>query len=453
MSKYTNITRHGAVLVVEIDNPPVNALSPGVPEAIGAALDEAEGDDDVVAIVVRGAGRMFAAGADITRLHEAAWGDESAAPNWHELFRRIEDCQKPVVMAVHGSALGGGLELAMAGHYRVAVAGTQIGQPEVSLGLIPGGEGTQRLPRLAGVATALQMCVTGKPMAASEAVAAGIIDEMVGDDLTAAGIAFATRVAERGVHKRTRDRRDKLGDPGTNARLFASARERAGTVRPFETAPFKAVDAIEAAVALSFDDGCRREQELFLECLRSEQAKAMIHVFFAERALRKRGGPGADGARTAGDRLMHRCASEARRLVEEGVRPVQIDRALTNFGMAAGVPGVQTSVEASSARAVADDEIVERLVYAMVNEGANSLETGAVARASDIDAVLVGDHGFPAWRGGPMFYADRVGLETVLDRLHAFQREHGERWQPAPLLIELARTNRTFSGHDLQQKG
>jgi enoyl-CoA hydratase/carnithine racemase len=452
MPRYTNVRRHGAVLVVEIDNPPVNALSPGVPEAIGAALDEAEGDDDVIAVVVRGAGRMFVAGADITKLQEAAWGNESAAPNWHELFQRIEDCQKPVVMAIHGSALGGGLELAMAGHYRVAVAGAEIGQPEVSLGLIPGGEGTQRLPRLAGIATALEICVTGKPMAASEAVIAGVIDEIVDDDLTAGGVAFATRVAGRGAHQKTRDRRDKLGEPGTHARLFAAARERAGEVRPFETAPFKAVDAIEAAASLSFDDGCRREQELFLECLRSEQAKALIHVFFAGRALRKRGGPAADGARTAGVRLMHRYASEAHRLVEDGVRPAQIDRALTNFGMAAGIPGVQISVGASP-RAVADDEIVERLVYAMVNEAANGLETGAVARASDIDTVLVSHHGFPAWRGGPMFYADRVGLGTVLDRIHAFQREQGERWQPAPLLVELARTKRTFSERDLQQRG
>jgi 3-hydroxyacyl-CoA dehydrogenase len=453
MPTSTNITRHGAVLVVEIDNPPVNALSPGVPEAIGAALDEAERDDDVVAVVVRGAGRMFVAGADITKLQEAAWGNESAAPDWHDLFQRIEDCLKPVVMAIHGSALGGGLELAMAGHYRVAVAGAQIGQPEVNLGLIPGGEGTQRLPRLAGVATALEMCVTGRPMGASEAVAAGVIDEIVGDDLTAGGVAFAARIAGRGAHRKTRDRRDKLADAGTNARLFASARERAGEARPFETAPFKAVDAIEAAAARSFDDGCRRERELFRECLRSEQAKALIHVFFAERAFRKRGGAAADGARTAGTRLIHRYASEAHGLVEEGVRPAQIDRALTNFGLATGVPDVQASVGAYSPRQVADDQIVERLVYAMVNEAASALETGEVTHASDIDAVLVSHHGFPAWRGGPMFYADRVGLRSVLDRIQAFQRQHGGRWQPAPLLVDLARTNRTFRERDRSSEG
>ena len=450
MPTYTNITRHGAVLVVEIDNPPVNALSPGVPEAIGAAIDEAQDDAEVAAVVVRGAGRTFVAGADIGRLQEVAWGNESAAPDWHDLFQRVEDCRKPVVMAIHGSALGGGLELAMAGHYRVAVAGAQIGQPEVNLGIIPGAEGTQRLPRLAGVTRALEMCVTGQPMPAADAVAAGIIDEIVGDDLTAGAVAFATRVAVRSAHPRTRDR---LGTSGTSGGLFAAARERAGTIRRFETAPLKAVDAIEAAATLSFDEGCRRERELFLDCLRSEQAKALIHMFFAERAVKKLGGQGADGVRAAGDRLMRQYVAEAQHLVDNGITPTQIDRALTNFGMAAGVPTAHASVERSNARVIADDEIVERLVYRMVNEGARTLEEGIVVCASDIDATLVSQHGFPRWRGGPMFYADRVGLPIVLDRIDRFHRQHGERWQPAILFVELAHANGTFRERDLQQKG
>ena len=451
-SRYTNLTRHGAVLVVEIDNPPVNALSAGVPEAIGAALDEVERDNDIVALVVRGAGRTFVAGADIGRLQDAAWGDDSAAPDWHDLFQRVEDCRKPIVMAIHGSALGGGLELAMAGHYRVAVADAQIGQPEVNLGIIPGAEGTQRLPRLAGVARALEMCVTGKPVPAEAAVAAGIVDEIVGDDLTAGAVAFAARVSAQTTHPRTRDRLDKLSF-GNNAGLFASARERAATTRRFETAPLKAVDAVEAATTLSFDEGCRRERELFLECLRSEQAKALIHVFFAERASKKLTGRSADGARTAGERMQQRFVAEAQALVDEGVSPIQIDRALTNFGLAAGVQAVLPSSGRPNARRVADDEIVERLVYAMVNEGARALDAGTVVSASHIDATVVGHHGFPRWRGGPMFYADRVGLPAVLDRVRAFQQLHGERWEPAQLLIELVRASGTFRGRDLQQRG
>jgi enoyl-CoA hydratase/carnithine racemase len=453
-SHYTKITRRGPVLVVAIDNPPVNTLSPGVPEAIGAAIDEAEGDAGVVAIVVRGAGRMFVAGADIGRLAEAAWGDETAAPDWHDLFRRIEDCRKPVVMAIHGSALGGGLELAMAGHYRVAAGDAQIGQPEVNLGIIPGAEGTQRLPRLAGVARALEMCVTGKPVPAMEALEAGIVDAIVDGDLTTEAVAFAVRVAHQRSHVKTRDRRDRLGDPAAATALLASARERATTDRRFETAPLKAVDAVEAAATMPFDEGCQRERELFFECLRSEQAKALIHVFFSERALKKLGGgPSAESARAAGDTLMRLVIAEARHLAEHGVRPTQIDRALTNFGMAAGVLGAHAPVVRHRPRTLADDEIVERLVYTIVNQGARALEAGTVVCASDIDATLVGLHGFPRWRGGPMFYADRVGLGAVVDRLTAFREQDGDRWRPAALLVELARENSTFREHDLRQKG
>jgi enoyl-CoA hydratase/carnithine racemase len=453
MPTFAKLARHEAVLVVEIDNPPVNALSPGVPEAIGAALDEAEGRSDVAAVVVRGAGRMFVAGADIGRLQEAAWGDETAAPDWHDFFQRVENCRKPVVMAIHGSALGGGLELAMAGHYRVAVGAAQIGQPEVNLGIIPGGEGTQRLPRLAGVATALEMCVTGQPMLAADAHAAGIVDAIIDGDLTTEAVAFAARVARQPTHVKTRDRRDRLGDPASSAALLASARERATTIRRFETAPLKAVDAVEAAAALPFDEGCRRERELFFECLRSEQAKALIHAFFSERALKKLGGPSAESARAAGDALMRLLMAEARNLAEHGVRPTQIDRALTNFGMAAGVLGSHAPVVSHRSRTVADDEIVERLVYTVVNQAARALEAGTVICASDIDAMLVSHHGFPRWRGGPMFYADRVGLGAVIDRLSAFRERDGDRWQPAALLVELARDHSTFREHDLRQKG
>src|SRR5262245_41488662 len=131
MPPFVKSARHGDVLVIEIDNPPVNALSPGVPEALSTALGAAERDDTVAAIVVKGAGRTFIAGADIKLLEDVAWGNEAAAPDWYALLRQIEDCRKPIVMAIHGSALGGGLELAMAGHYRIATASAQIGQPEV----------------------------------------------------------------------------------------------------------------------------------------------------------------------------------------------------------------------------------------------------------------------------------------------------------------------------------
>jgi 3-hydroxyacyl-CoA dehydrogenase len=704
MPQFVKSTRHGDVLVLEIDNPPVNALSPGVPEALHAALDAAEPDSGVAAIVVRGAGRTFVAGADITTLEQAAWGNEAAAPNWHDLLSRIEDCRKPVVMAIHGTALGGGLELAMAGHYRVAVASAQVGQPEVNLGIIPGAEGTQRLPRLAGVAKALDMCVTGKPISAAEALSAGILDAIAGDDLTAFAVEFASRDARRPepqLGRKTRDRRDRLGDEHTNAPLFADARTLAAKVRKHQTAPLKAVEAIEAATRLPYEDGCRRERDLFLECVRSEQAKALVHIFFAERAAAKppadasratplpvntvaivgagtmgggiamacanagvdvvltdRGGQALDagiatvrknydvsvsrgrltaedvaqrmtrihpvptaefvsraasadliveavfedlalkqqvfseldgiakpgcilatntstldidaiasatsrpasvvglhffspaavmrlvevvrGPRTGvdvlatalafakrlkklgvtvgngpgfvGNRLLFPYMYEAQFLVEEGATPEQVDKALTDFGMAMGIfavddmagldvgwrasralghftdeserrplvhdrlvemnrlgqkrgrgwyryddprtptpdPEVHELIRSAAAaaglqqRVITDAQIVQRTVLALVNEGARALSARVAARASDIDVIYVNGYGFPSWRGGPMFYADRLGLANVLEQVTGLHQQHGERWRPAPLLEELAASGRTF---------
>jgi 3-hydroxyacyl-CoA dehydrogenase len=703
VSELVRTHRDGDVLVVAIDNPPVNALSPGVPEGIDAALQAAAGDPEVRAVVLRGAGRTFVAGADITTLEDAAWGDDAAAIDLHGLLARVEDCPKPVIMAIHGTALGGGLELAMAGHYRVADPAAQIGQPEVNLGIIPGAEGTQRLPRLAGVAKALDMCVGGRPIGAADAVAAGIVDELAGDDLTASAVAFARRVAERGTHPKTRERADRLGTREDNAPLFAAARDQAAKIRRRQVAPLKAVDAIEAATRLPFDEGCRRERELFFECVRGEQAKALIHVFFAERAaaklpedtsqlapaeirtvaivgagtmgsgiamacanagldviltdataealaagdasirrnyditiargrqtpasvaerrarihltpqpdfaarvasadlvieavfedmalkqrvfreldavarpgcilatntstldvdaiaaatsrpasvvglhffspaavmrlleivrgprtgldvlvtalafakrIRKLGVVVGNGPGFVGNRLMFPYMYETQFLVEEGATPAQVDRALTGFGMAMGMfavddmagldvgarvkkalghfsdsrerrplvhdrlvamgrlgqkrgggwfrydeprtptpdPEVEALIRSVAAeagiaqRTIADDEIVDRAILALVNEGARALEAGVASRASDIDVIYVNGYGFPGWRGGPLFYADRRGLGEVLARVRAFHREHGERWRPAPLLVELAERGGTFRG-------
>ena len=175
----------------------------------------------------------------------------------------------------------------MTGHYRIAAPSAQIGQPEVNLGIIPGAEGTQRLPRLAGIAKALDMCVTGRPISAADAVAAGIVDELSGEDLTASAVAFARRVAGQTGHLKTSERNDRLGDADSNAPLLAAARQLAAKVKRHQTAPLKAIDAIDAAARLPFADGCQRERELFLECVRGEQAKALIHVFFAEREAAK----------------------------------------------------------------------------------------------------------------------------------------------------------------------
>src|ERR687897_3640148 len=195
MSNPISTTLKDSVAVIAVDYPPVNALGPGVPAAILDALRAAERDPAVKAIVFIGAGKTFVAGADINSLDRAAWGDREAACDLHPLLAGLEDCSKPVVMAIHGTALGGGLEIAMAGHFRVASPDALVGQPEVNLGIIPGAEGTQRLPRLVGVEKAIEMCVTGKPIKAPDALRAGLIDRVVEGDLTAGAVAFAREIS------------------------------------------------------------------------------------------------------------------------------------------------------------------------------------------------------------------------------------------------------------------
>ncbi len=705
MSEPVSLTLHDEVALVRFDNPPVNALSDPVIDGLEAAITQASADPAVRAIVVIGAGRTFVAGADIKGLEQLAWGAGRGAPDIHDLLQRIEDSPRAVVMALHGTALGGGLELAMAGHYRVAVADAQVGQPEVNLGIIPGAEGTQRLPRLVGVEKALEMCVSGRPIKAPEAMAIGLIDRIVDGDLATAAIAFAREVAGAATRK-TRERVDRL--PGAEAlpAMLESGRQLARKVRRHQQAPLAAVEAIAAAATLPFDQGCARERELFFTCSHSEQCKALIHAFFAERAVSKVPGVAKDapvpplarvgivgagtmgsgiamacanagldvrltdasadaaerglaavrrnfdssvkrgrltaaaaeerlqriaiqtdytgfeaadviveavfesmalkqqiftaldaiappgcilatntstldidaianvttrpetviglhffspahvmrlleivrGARTStatvaaalalarrlgkvgvvvgngpgfvGNRMMFPYMYEAQFLVEEGATPEQVDRALTGFGMAMGIfavddmggldvlwrvqqelghfadprvrrplvhtrlyemgrlgqkagkgwyrygddrtpvpdPEVVSLIEQLAAaagitrRTIDDAEIVERCIYALINEGAKALAEGLALRASDIDVIYVTGYGFPAWRGGPLFYADRLGLRAVHDRIAAFERELGPRWSPAPLLTQLAADGRTFREHDASQR-
>jgi 3-hydroxyacyl-CoA dehydrogenase len=183
-----------------INNPPVNALSPGAPEGISEAFDQISKDASIKAVVLIGGGRTFVAGADIKEFGKMTSGKPRGA-GLLPLLLKIEDSSKPVIVAIHGTAFGGGLELAMAAHYRVAVAGAQLGQPEVKLGLIPGAGGTQRLPRLAGVAKAVEMCVGGNPIKAEEALRFGIVDRIIEGDLHAGAVAFAREVADKPAPK------------------------------------------------------------------------------------------------------------------------------------------------------------------------------------------------------------------------------------------------------------
>jgi 3-hydroxyacyl-CoA dehydrogenase len=703
MSDLVQFTKSGNIGIITINNPPVNALSPGVPEGIGEAIDQLERDASLKAAVLIGGGNTFIAGADIKEFGKMTSG-KSRGAGLLPLLLKIEDCSKPVVMAIHGSAFGGGLEVAMSGHYRVAIRSAKVGQPEVKLGIIPGAGGTQRLPRLAGVAKAVEMCSEGNPIGAAQAFEAGIVDKLIEGDLLAGAVAFAGEVAGKPAPK-TRERINKLGTAEQNAPIFAAGRENVRKKQRGMMAPLAAIDAVEAATKLPFEEGCKAEQKLFTECLFSSQSKALIHVFFGEREVAKipdipkdtplipvktagvvgagtmgggiamvlanagipvllkevdqpaldrgmanieknyansvkrgrftqqfvderlkliqptlsfDGFAGADlvieavfegmalkkevfgqldkickgGAILAsntstlnideiasatsrpqfvigthffspanvmrlleivrgeatnkeviatcmqlskklgkvgvlvgncrgfvGNRMFHPYVRESVFLLEEGATVEEVDNALYEFGMAMGPlavgdlagldvgwrirkeyrhlekPGIRQAFAGDrlcemgrygqktgagwykydeNRRAIPDpevaelvkkwaaeagipqrrisrEEIVDRCIYALVNEGARILEEGYALRAVDIDIIYLNGYGFPAYRGGPMWYADTVGLKNVCARIQEFHQQHGELWEPATLLRQLAESGKTFADYNKEQ--
>src|SRR4030088_2085093 len=286
MSDLVQLTKDNDIAIITVNNPPVNALSPGVPEGISDAIEQINKDASVKAVVLIGGGKTFVAGADIKEFGKMTSGKTRGGIPFVPLLSRIEDCNKPVVMAIHGTAFGGGLELAMAGHYRVAAPTALVGQPEVKLGIIPGAAGTQRLPRLAGVAKAVEMCAEGKPVSAVEAAALGLVDTLIEGDLLAGAVSFAREAAGKSAPK-TRERTKRLGMAAENAAIFTAARIAASKKQRGLKAPLAAIDAVEAATRLSFEEGCEAAAKLFNECLFSDQSRVLIHVFFGEREAAK----------------------------------------------------------------------------------------------------------------------------------------------------------------------
>jgi 3-hydroxyacyl-CoA dehydrogenase len=282
LSESVSINNHGSTAVITINNPPVNALSHHVRTGIAEGMEAAIADDAVTAIVLICDGRTFIAGADITEFGKPPQGksllDAQAA---------MENSPKPVIAAIHGTALGGGLETAMAAHYRVGVASAKFGLPEVKLGLLPGAGGTQRLPRVTGVPKALQMMTSGNPIGADEALECGLISEIV-DDLQAGAIAFAEKVVAEGLPLvRIRDFDDKLVEARENPAIFDEFRASIARKTRNFLAPEYNVQCVEAAVNLSFDDGIKRERELFTELMNGTQSAAQRYYFFAERQAAK----------------------------------------------------------------------------------------------------------------------------------------------------------------------
>src|SRR5499427_4958456 len=286
MTKITesvDLDRRGRVAVLTVNNPPVNALSRHVRQGLHDGLKQAAADAAVQAVVITCAGRTFIAGADITE-----FGKPPTEPSLHAVLDLIESSSKPVVAAIHGTALGGGLEVTLACHYRVAVKTARFGLPEVKLGLLPGAGGTQRLPRVVGPQKALQMIVSGDPIGADEALAAGLVDQIVDGDLTATGAAFAEKVLdEKRPLKKIRDLDEKVAAARGKPEIFANFRKSVARQTRGFRAPENCIKAIEAAVTLPFEEGVARERELFVELMNSPESKAQRYFFFAEREAAK----------------------------------------------------------------------------------------------------------------------------------------------------------------------
>ena len=275
--------KDGEVLVVTSDNPPVNALGQAVRAGLADAIAEAAADDAIKAVVITCEGRTFFAGADITE-----FGKPPVGPSLPDVIDAIEASAKPVVAAIHGTALGGGLEVALGCHYRIAVASAKLGLPEVKLGLLPGAGGTQRLPRVVGVKDALPMVVKGDPISAAKAEAIGLVDKLVAEDgLAGSGVAFARSVIGKDSHPVSSARTDKIGEIASDDAFFDEFRKtQMRRLKGFE-APEACLEAVKAAIDLPFAEGTKKERELFGKLMTGTQSKALRHVFFAERAAAK----------------------------------------------------------------------------------------------------------------------------------------------------------------------
>lgn len=312
--------RQADVLVVTIANPPVNALGVDVRRGLVAAIDAAEADGAVAAVLIVGAGRNFIAGADIRE-----FGKPPLPPSLPEVCSRIENCSKPVLAAIHGAALGGGLEIALSAHYRLAVPSAKLGLPEVQLGLMPGSGGTQRAPRLVGVKAALDLMLSGRHAAAKEALALGLIDRLgEGADALPEGLAYAKElVSAKAPVRRTRDA-NALAEPKTQRAALEAT--RADTARKSRGlfSPMKIVEAVEAALTLPFDEGMALERKLFLQCIDSPQRAGLIHAFFAEREVLK-----APETKAAKPRAIESCGIVGGGTMGAGIAVAMLDAGLS----------------------------------------------------------------------------------------------------------------------------
>ncbi|KRO40414.1 MAG: 3-hydroxyacyl-CoA dehydrogenase [SAR86 cluster bacterium BACL1 MAG-120920-bin57] len=692
MKGKVNYTIQGNIAILEVDNPPVNPLSSGVRAGLSEYIKKANEDDSVQGIILTGAGRSFIAGADISE-----FGQKPDGPDLHTTLRDIEFSTKPVVAAINGTALGGGLETALVCNYRIGTNNAIVGLPEVNLGLLPGAGGTQRLPRLIGPSAALKMMLAGNPMSAKKALHQGVIDAISENSLIEDAIVFLQDKIGLDSHPKVRDKNEKIIEARGNINVLTEARALAAKTRKGQFAPGQIIACVEAAINEdNFDDGMKKEADYFLECLLHPQREAMIHIFFGERAASKISdvpkdtpllpinsagvvGSGTMGGGIAmnfanagvpvfvldqdeknltqgmsviernyqmmvdrgrmlpeqkdavmnlitptlryedlsevdiaveavyenlalkqeifksldmhindnailasntsgldidaiasvtnrpekvvgthffspanimrllevvkgevssnetmatvmsigkrmgkaavvslnapgfiGNRMLSGYTYQANMLLLEGALPNQIDNALESFGMSMGpfrmmdlvgldlgwrarklaeldtplankisdalcelerfgqkngkgfynysegsrapnpAPENQDIYESISnqnnivRREISDQEIIDRCILALVNEGAQILAEGVAQRSGDMDIVYINGYGFPIWRGGPMFYANKLGLDKVIKKLNEFSAMDHNFWKPAPLLEKLAAEGQFF---------
>lgn len=430
------------VAIVTLASPPANAISADVRAGLWDVFGRIDANHDASAAILIAEGGSFSGGADIRD-----YSAPEAAPTLTELCRRIETCRVPVIAGLHGVALGAGADLALACHYRLANSEAQLGLPDVTLGLVPSGGATQRLPRIVGPETALDLLLSGRSLPADVARAVGLLDGIVTGHLHTGSWSYAKALAERGTPPRPMsDRRDGLVD-GIGYLATVTERRRAlGAGHLF--APQRLVDCVEAAALLPFEAGLAFEADCAERCRTHPQSAALRHVFLAERTapahlltrvegvLRVADPKGGDIVR----RLNHVLGGSAQALLAAGHSQGEIDSALIDYGFARAPFGGRSGGAGRAGVAVA-----RRIVAALMVEGARQIEAGAVPRASDIDALCVHGLGFPRFRGGPMHAATQDGLIGLRKDLRDWSAD-SPLWEAPALLGEAIKTAAGFDG-------
>jgi len=424
--------------VVTLDAEPINTLSAPLRAGLWEAFSRIDANPEIKAAVLIASGRMFSAGVDIREFAKPA-----KQPSLAQLCDRIESCTKPVVAAFHGLALGGGAELLLASHYRLASPDAKIGLPEVMMGLVPGGGGTQRLPRLIGAQRALQMMISTVAVEASVAHRLQLVDGMVQGDLASGAIALAQNLIAHGSGpRRTRDNRSHLMDGRVYSAAIAKA--RASLVDNPLHAPERVLDCVEASGLLPFDAGLAFEADAFERCLAHPQSIALRHVFMAERkidnALIERDGiafrPVDPMGKSTVRRLRKAMRGAADYLVKSGVRADDVDGAMVAYGFRKGPFG-------GAGEKTKNDTIARRLVAALLVEGSACVVENAVQRPSDIDALAVHGMGFPRRAGGPMRAMQSAGLIGVRKDLRVWGGD-STIWAAPDLLDQAIKDARGF---------